>query len=120
MTGKYLLEKAGAGVQFLSEPAVFPQLKDSGDAASQGNGAGYACGGSKRYRKEYKGADQVRRSQAQTCGSCKGQGNKEHEYGADSPGFLTAGSQGVLIVAVKLSGVLHVALHGFLVSKLAV
>ena len=120
MAGEYFLQKTGAGVQLLSEPAVLAQLKDAGYAGSQGNGARYPCCGRKRKWKKHKGAYQVRRRQAQPGGSCEGQGDEEHEYGADSPGFPAACSQGVLVFAVKLSGVLHVFLHGFLISKLAV
>ena len=68
----------------------------------------------------HKGADQLRRGQAQPGGSREDQGDEEHEHSADSSGLLIAGSQSVLVLAVKLPGVLHVFLYGFLICKLAV
>ena len=64
-----------------------------------------------RGNKKYKGTDQLLARCAQPGGPGRQHlGDEEHEHSADSPGLLIAGSQSVLVLAVKLPGVLHVFL----------
>ena len=110
MTGEYFLEKAGAGVQFLSKTAVLAQLRIPVIQAARAMAPDIPAAACREPEEEQRGSGPSPARPGTAGGSCEGQGNEEHEYSTDRSGFFAAGSQGVLVLTVKLPGVLHVFL----------